>query len=54
MKYDSEIKLQQAFNLVLKEYENYKKNLIGKSILVIYRDRTTMQLDYIIYWKITY
>lgn len=37
MKYNNEVKLQQAFNVVVKEFENYKKNLINKSVLVIYR-----------------
>ena len=48
MRYDNETKLQQALKVVLKEFENYKKNLIDKSILVIYRNRETKNLDYII------
>ena len=48
MQYDNQIKLQSAVKAVIKEYENYKKNLMGKSMLVIYRNRTTMQLDHII------
>ncbi len=48
MRYDSEIKLQQAFNTVIKEFENYKNNLLDKSMLIVYRDRNTKQLDYII------
>lgn len=48
MKYDNDIKLQQAFKIILKEFENYKNNLINKSILVIYRNRETSNLDYII------
>ena len=46
--YNNEVKLQQAFKVVLKEFENYKNNLAGKSILVIYRNRETRLLDYII------
>lgn len=48
MRYDNEIKLQQAFNTVIKEFENYKNNLLDKSMLIVYRDRNTKQLDYII------
>lgn len=48
MKYDNDIKLQQAFKIILKEFENYKNNLMNKSILVIYRNRETSNLDYII------
>lgn len=48
MQYDNQIKLQSAVKVAIKEYENYKKNLIDKSMLVIYRNRTTMQLDHII------
>lgn len=48
MVYNSETKLQQALNVVIKEFEKYKINLLCKSMLVIYRDRNTKQLDYII------
>lgn len=48
MKYNNEIKLQQAFSVVVKEFENYKNNLIDKSILVIYRNREIGNLDYIV------
>ena len=48
MRYDNEIKLQQSLKVVIKEFENYKKNMMDKSILVIYRDRETKNLDYII------
>lgn len=48
MQYDNEIKLQQAFKIVLKEFENYKNNLLDKSLLVVYRNRETKNLDYII------
>lgn len=48
MQYDNQIKLKQAMKVAIKEYENYKKNLMDKSMLVIYRDRNTKQLDYII------
>lgn len=42
MKYDNDIKLQQAFKVVLKEFENYKNNLMDKSVLVIYRNIDTI------------
>lgn len=48
MKYNNDVKLQQAFNVAVKEFENYKKNLIEKSVLVIYRNRITGDLDYIV------
>ena len=48
MKYDNQIKLKQAMNVAIKEFENYKKNLMDKSMLVIYRDRNTKMLDYLI------
>lgn len=48
MKYNNEVKLQQAFKIVLKEFENYKKNLADKSVLVIYKNRETSKLDYIV------
>lgn len=48
MRYDSEIKLQQALGTVIKEFDNYKNNLLDKSMLIIYRDRDTKQLDHIV------
>lgn len=47
MEYNDNTKLQTAFRVVLKEFENYKRNLADKTLCVIYRNRQTGILDYI-------
>lgn len=47
MSYNDNVKLQAAFRVVLREFENYKKNLADKTLCVIYRNRQTKSLDYI-------
>jgi hypothetical protein len=47
MKFNAEILLKKYFQIVVREFENYKNNLASNSLLVIYRDRTSSQIDYI-------
>lgn len=43
---DNNAKLEEYVKVVIKEFKNFKKNLCDKSILVIYRDKETKELDY--------
>ncbi|MBQ9232490.1 MAG: hypothetical protein IJ167_00450 [Lachnospiraceae bacterium] len=46
MKGNNGTKLNEYIKVVVKEFENFKKNLCDKSILVVYRDKETKELDY--------
>ncbi len=46
MKYGNDVKLNEYVKVVIREFENFKKNLDDKSILVIYKDKESKELDY--------
>ena len=46
MKGNNETKLNEYIKIVIREFENFKKNLCDKSILVVYKDKATKELDY--------
>ncbi|MDE7431127.1 MAG: hypothetical protein K2N34_04330, partial [Lachnospiraceae bacterium] len=48
MKYTNDIKLQNALKEAVKQFKNYQKNLENKSLMIIYRNRETNDMDYII------
>ena len=48
MNYTNDIKLKNAWGVVIKQFQNYQNNLENKSLLVIYRNRQSNVCDYII------
>lgn len=48
MNYTNDIKLQNALKEAIKQFKNYQVNLEDKSLMVIYRNRQTNVIDYII------
>ena len=46
MKGNNETKLNEYLKVVAKEFENFKKNLCDKSVLVVCKDKETKELDY--------
>lgn len=48
MNYTNDIKLQNALKEAVRQFKNYQKNLEGKSLMIIYRNRETNDMDYII------
>ena len=46
MKYTNDIKLQNALKEAVKQFRNYQKNLENKSLIIIYRNRETNDMDY--------
>lgn len=39
--------LAQAFKTAVKEFENYNKNLVNKSLLIMYKNRVSNEFYYI-------
>ena len=48
MNYTNDVKLSNALNVAIAQFKNYQKNLENRIMMVIYRNRTTNELDYIL------